>query len=162
MTMTQGHMIEQVWRAAGPYLAAEGLELDDVELVGSGGARILRIVVDAEGGVDLDRLADASDGLSRLLDAETDLDGPYRLEVSSPGLERKLRTPAHFRKSVGREVVVKAAGDGPVRTVRGHLTEAGDDSFAVEEDGETHRLRYEDVTSARTVFRWERAPKPGK
>lgn len=160
--MVRTNTIEQVWRVVEPYLGAEDLELDDVELVGSGRARILRIVIDAEGGVDLDRLADISQGLSRLLDAETDIDGPYRLEVTSPGLERKLRRPSHYRKSVGREVVIKATIDSAVATLRGHLVEAGDGSFVVEEESGARTVRYEDVVSARTVFRWKRSPKPGK
>ncbi|MDH4306442.1 MAG: ribosome maturation factor RimP, partial [Acidimicrobiia bacterium] len=85
-----------------PWLAAEDVELDDLELAGSERAQIVRILVDAEGGVDIDRIADLSLGISALLDAETDLPGPYQLEVSSPGLERKLKTPRHFQKSVGR------------------------------------------------------------
>ncbi len=67
---------------------------------------MLRVTVDGHE-VDLDRLAEVSRGLSRLLDDETDLQDAYQLEVTSPGLERKLRRPTHYEKSVGREVVVK-------------------------------------------------------
>jgi ribosome maturation factor RimP len=82
----------------------------------------------------------------------------YQLEVSSPGLERKLRRPSHFHKSVGREVKVKTS-DG---AVNGVITGAGEDDFALElEGGERRHLRYEEVVQAKTVFRWEKAPKPG-
>jgi ribosome maturation factor RimP len=151
--------VEQIWKVVEPYLAAEHLELDDLELVGRGPVRTLRVTVDREGGVDLDRLAEVSRGLSRLLDAETDLPGPYQLEVSSPGLERKLTRPHHYRKSIGREVVVKTGS----QRMRGVIVAASDQDFTIEmaESGERQPIRHDDVSSARTVFRWERAPKPG-
>lgn len=152
--------VAQIWPVVEDYLAAEHLELDDVELFGRGRGRVLRIVVDGEG-VDIDRLAEVSRGVSRLLDDRTDLDDPYQLEVSSPGLERRLRRPAHYAKSLGREVVLKVADGESKATVRGVITEAGADSFTVESDGERRVLQYDEVVSANTVFRWEKAPKPG-
>jgi ribosome maturation factor RimP len=150
--------VEQIWKVVEPYLAAESLELDDLELLGRGRARTLRVTIDKSGGIDLDRISEVSRGLSRLLDSETEIDGPYQLEVSSPGLERKLSRPSQYQKSLGREVVVKTA----TFTVRGVLAGASQESFQVQpDDAEERSIRYEDVTSARTVFRWERAPKPG-
>ncbi len=150
--------VEQIWKVVEPYLAAERLELDDLELLGRGRARTLRVTIDQSGGIDLDRISEVSRGLSRLLDAEIELDGPYHLEVTSPGLERKLTRPSQFQKSIGREVVVKTA----TSTVRGLLTAAGEDGFTLQPDNSDGvELAYESVASARTVFRWERAPKPG-
>ena len=155
--MTQ---VADIWGPVEAYLAAERLELDDLELAGRGRGRVLRIIVDGED-VGVDRLADLSHGLSRLLDDEPGLQDSYRLEVSSPGLERKLRRPSHFQKSVGREVVVKVAGAEHNPTHRGLLTEAGDSGFTVETEQGPIEVWYEDVISAKTVFRWEKAPKPG-
>ena len=149
-----------IWTVLEPYLAAERLELDDLEVVGSGQGRVLRVVVDGEG-VDIDRLADVSRGISRLLDAESGLDDPYQLEVTSPGLERKLRRPAHYAKSVGREVVAKTKQGEQKRTVRGVITDANNRTFTVEADEGALVLDFEDVLTAKTVFRWEKAPKPG-
>ena len=154
---------EVLWGLIEPWLGAEGLELDDLELKGTGGGQLLRVIVDGEQGVDLDRLADLSHGISRLLDSEIDIEGPYQLEVSSPGLERVLRRPRHYEKSVGREVHIKARISGTTVVVRGQLVSADDASFEVDgEDGTTHRFAYADIVKARTVFRWERSPKPGK
>jgi ribosome maturation factor RimP len=89
------------------------------------------------------------------------MDTAYRLEVTSPGLERNLRRPSHFAKSVGREVVVKIAVGDQKTTIRGVIAEAGDDAFTVEAEDERQVVDYEDVLTARTVFRWEKAPKPG-
>ena len=151
-------------RLIDPYLQAEGLELDDLELLGHGGARVLRVVVDRDGGVTSDRLAETSRRLSRLLDADADADlpGPYRLEVTSPGLERRLRTPRHFRKSVNREVVVKIRDADGARTVRGLLCSASEEGCEVSVEGDLRPIPYGVITSARTVFRWQAAPKPGK
>ncbi len=151
---------EQLWGLIEPYLAAERLELDDLEITGLGRGRVLRVFVDGEN-VDVDRLADVSHGISRLLDAESDLEGSYQLEVSSPGLERKLKRPAQYRKSVGREVAVKFTRDDQSETVRGTLASADEDRFTVVVDDTEVTVPYSDVVSARTVFRLEKAPKPG-
>lgn len=152
--------VSDIWTVVEPYLAAERLELDDVELLGRGQGRLLRLVVDGEN-LSIDRLADVSRGLSRLLDNETELEEAYRLEVTSPGLERSLRRPAHYAKSVGREVVVKIGNGEERTTIRGVLSEADDDTFTVERDQERVVVDYEEVLTAKTVFRWEKAPKPG-
>jgi ribosome maturation factor RimP len=151
-----------LWDRVERWLAAERVELDDLEMAGSGRARTVRVVVDAEGGVDLDRIAALSEGLSRLLDAEADLAGPYQLEVTSPGLERKLRRPQHYVKSIGREVAVRVRNPDGTATVKGTLTWADGTGFEVEVEGAVHHLSYAEVESAKTVFRWETTPKPGK
>jgi len=157
-TLTQ---VSDIWSVVEPYLAAEQLELDDLELSGRGRGRLLRVTVDGED-IGVDRLAELSRGLSRLLDDDPGLQDSYRLEVSSPGLERKLRRPAHYRKSVGREVVVKTARADQKVTYRGTLTGADESRFTVDADTGAVELTYDDVVSAKTVFRWEKAPKPGQ
>jgi ribosome maturation factor RimP len=147
--------------AAEPILSSLGLELVDVEIVGSGRARTLRLTVDREGGVDLDTLAEANRPVVDALDAVEALSGPYTLELSSPGLERPLRRPAEFRRFVGTTISVKShdvvAG---ARRHRGLLAEADDDGIALEVDGEHRRFSYDAIASARTVFEWGPAPKP--
>lgn len=150
---------QRIWEVVEPYLAAEKLELDDLELVGRGRALTLRVVVDGEGGLDLDRIAEVSRGLSRVLDSISDLEGPYQLEVTSPGLERRLTRPSHYAKSLGREIVAKTNSG----TLRGVLTEATEGGFTIKGEGDQiDSIRFDQVLSARTVFRWERAPKPGQ
>lgn len=147
--------------AAEPVLSSLGLELVDVEIVGSGRARTLRLTVDREGGIDLDTLAQANRPVVDALDAVEALSGPYTLELSSPGLERPLRRPAEFRRFVGTTISVKShdvvAG---ARRHRGLLAEADDDGIALEVDGEHRRFSYDAIASARTVFEWGPAPKP--
>jgi len=153
--------VADIWSVVEPYLAAERLELDDLEMSGHGRGRVLRVTVDGDQ-VDLDRLTEISRGLSRLLDAEPGLQDRYQLEVSSPGLERKLRRPTHYRKSLGREVIVKIAREGEKATYRGTLSDADESVFTVEAEKGPVTVPYEDVVSAKTVFRWEKAPKPGQ
>ena len=147
--------------ASEPVLSSLGLELVDVEIVGSGRARTLRLTVDREGGIDLDTLAEANRPVVNALDAVEALSGPYTLELSSPGLERPLRSPADFRRFVGTTISVKShdvvAG---ARRHRGVLAEADDDGIALEVDGEHRRFSYDAIASARTVFEWGPAPKP--
>jgi ribosome maturation factor RimP len=146
--------VQRLWGMVEPYVAAEGVELDDIEVLGGG--RVLRLVVDADGGIGVDRIADLSKAISRLIDADDPIDSAYTLEVTSPGLERKLRRPAHYLKSVGRQVKVKT--NSPVageRTHRGTLVAADGSGFTIDEDGTTVTLAYGDVESAKTVFVWD-------
>jgi ribosome maturation factor RimP len=148
-----------LWDTLERYLSAEDLRLDDVEWSG----RVLRVLIDADGGIDVGRISDATAGISRLLDNETDLQGSYTLEVSSPGLERRLRRPEQFRASIGREVAVKVrVGEGATETWRGVLEAADDNVCVLSVDGARRTIPMGDITSAKTVFRWERSAKPGK
>jgi ribosome maturation factor RimP len=147
-----------------PLLAAQDLELVDLEVK----AKLVRVTVDREGGVDLDTISDVTQLVSSLLDAHDPLPSSYALEVSSPGLERPLRTPEHFRRFAGAKVSVKTrSGVEGDRRVEGILTDVDDDGFNVrlgDANGETasRHLLYSEVEKARTVFEWGPPPKPGK
>jgi len=157
--------VETIAPAVEAVVVAHGLELYDVELTGPHRSRNLRILVDRDGGVDLETISGVSDALSRVLDADPTVaqvcPGRYTLEVSSPGLERRLRTPDHFRRAVGGTVSIKTrAGDTGLRR-RGRLVAAADDGVDVEFDTGQEHLAYGDVAQARTVFEWGPSPKPG-
>jgi ribosome maturation factor RimP len=153
--------VESLASVIEPVLTPLDLELFDLELTGSGSGRIIRVVVDREGGVDLDAITAATEAISPVLDTDPSLAGPYALEVSSPGLERPLRRLDHYRRAVGSTVSVKTRDDqGAARRVRGVLAAADDDGFNLETDVGTERIAYADVTQARTVFEWGPAPKP--
>src|ERR1700721_3616820 len=92
--------------ALSTLLEARGLDLVDVELHGSE----LTVFVDRQGGVDLDTLGEATRAVSAALDEIDPLPGRYTLAVSSPGLERRLRTPAPFMRAVGEAVTVRING----------------------------------------------------
>ena len=152
----------RLWGLIEPYLAAEGVELDDLQVRGGGGARLVRVTVDAAGGIDVEAVARLSQGLSRLLDEADVVPGAYTLEVGSPGLERDLRRPAHYRKALGREVVVTTRDDvAGARRHRGSIDEVAADGVTLLVDEEQRRIPFDQVAQARTVFRWEKPPKPG-
>jgi ribosome maturation factor RimP len=149
-----------------PLVVAEGLELFDLEVL----PRLVRVTIDrADGGVDLDSISDLTSAISSLLDTHDPLPGSsYALEVSSPGLERPLRRPEHFRRFVDSTVSVKTkpevVGD---RRIEGTLTDVDDNGFTILVEDEKggvvpRRLAYGDVEKARTVFQWGPPPKPGK
>ena len=150
-----------VWAAAEPVLSSLGLDLVDVEIVGSGRARTLRLSIDRDGGIDLDTLAEANGPVSDALDAADAVAGPYTLELSSPGVERPLRRPSDFRRFVDTTISVKSHDpvDG-ARRHRGLLVEADEVGIALEVDGQHRRFSYDAIATARTVFEWGPAPKP--
>jgi len=139
-----------------PVLASSGVELDDLELASG----VVRLTVDRPGGVDLDTISDLTYRVSAILDDHDPFPGrSYALEVSSPGLERRLRTPAHFRKAVGTPVSVRTvAGTPGERRVQGELEGADDDGI----DVAGRHITYAEIDRAHTVFEWGPPPKPGK
>jgi ribosome maturation factor RimP len=140
-----------------PVVTALGLELFDVEL----SAGLVRVTVDRAGGVDLDGLAAANKAVSAVLDRMDPIAGRYTLEVSSPGVERRLRTAAHFSGAVGETVSIRLV-DGETRRVQGPLTAADDDAVVLEGPDGPVRIPYASIERARTVFEWVRTPPPGR
>jgi ribosome maturation factor RimP len=158
-------IVEQVHEIVAPLLTSRSLELVDIEQSGSQ----VRITVDRPGGVDLDAIADATRAVSAALDEHDPIPSHYTLEVSSPGLERPLRTPTHFARAVGARVTLKTVpGSEGERRVTGVLVAADDDGVTMEVDdggpdaAAERRVRYDQIERARTVFDWPSAPKPGR
>ena len=148
--------------ALSPVLEARGLDLVDVEVHGAE----LTVFVDRDGGVGLDELGDATRDVSAALDALDPMPGRYTLSLSSPGLERRLRTPAHFAKAVGETVTVRVnAGTADVRRISGTLTAADDAGCTLsgpEVPGGEQHIAYDQIERARTVFEWGPEPRRAK
>jgi ribosome maturation factor RimP len=139
-----------------PVIEGSGLELVDVAFRRESGRRVLRVVVDREGGVDVDTIAELAEKVSRRLDVEGFAPGPYALEVSSPGIERSLKLPRDFSRRVGDNVKVKTTTPIEGRTnITGELVSADDDGITVAAAGRELRVRYADIASARTVVDWD-------
>lgn len=147
---------------------ASDLHLDLYDVEQRGGT--MRVTLDtppgSESSVDLDQLALATRLISRELDHQDPIPGRYTLEVTSPGVERSLRTPAHFRREIGKTVSVRLSDvAAEQRRLEGVLV-AADDTTAtlriVDGDGIVERtVALSSIDRARTVFEWGPQPKPG-
>jgi ribosome maturation factor RimP len=142
-------------------LAPLGLELVDMELRSG----TVRVVVDRTDGADLETIAEATRAVSAVLDTHDPMPGQrYTLEVSSPGVERPLRTPQHFLRAVGETVTIRTTvGSQGERRVTGRVASADDHGFVLEGDDLPEggrRFSYTEVERARTVFEWGGKPRP--
>jgi ribosome maturation factor RimP len=146
---------ERVRELVEPLLSDSDIELVDVEV----GRGLIRLSLDRPGGIDLEAISTVSPSLSAALDAEDVVPGSYQLEVSSPGVERPLRTPEHFRRFTGSQVAVRTVpGTDGERRVAGTLEAADEEGITVA----GRRIPYPAIERARTVFEWGPAPKPGR
>src|SRR5208337_1708184 len=135
-----------------PVVAAAGMDLESVRVSAAGRRRLLRVVVDSDRGVSLDDAAAISRQLSAALDTMAVMgDFPYTLEVSSPGVDRPLIDPRHWRRAVGRlvQVTVNDAGDSRVSgfsgvsgSVSGRVVAADTDGVTLDVGGTRHRFGY--------------------
>ncbi len=126
---------QRVWALAEPVVVTAGLELVDVQCRPEGGRTIVRLLIDRPaGGVTVDELARISRELGHLFDAHDAVPGRYNLECSSPGLNRPLIKPDHFRRAIGQRVYVRVRTpvDGR-RQFRGTLAEVADDGVTIED-----------------------------
>jgi ribosome maturation factor RimP len=123
-----------------PVIAAAGMDLESARVSAAGRRRLLRVVVDSDRGVSLDNAAAISRQLSAALDAAPVMgDFPYTLEVSSPGVDRPLTDPRHWRRAVGRLVQVTAADAGPIS---GRVLAADADGVTLDVAGDHRRFGY--------------------
>jgi ribosome maturation factor RimP len=154
--------LARVRELVAPIAADLGLDLYDIEQRGG----TVRITLDtpagASSGVTLDALALASRLMSKELDQHDPIPSRYTLEVTSPGVERSLRVPAHFQREVGKEIAIRLANvEAEQRRVQGVIVAADDDAVTLHvADGE-RRIAYADIDRAKTVFEWGGQPKPG-
>jgi ribosome maturation factor RimP len=149
--------LEEVRDLAEAVARRRSLTLWDVEMGGQPGRAVVRVFVDGDGGVDLDTVAEVSEEISRGLDLRDPIPGRYTLEVSSPGLERPLRSPEHFARCVGRKAVIKTRERLMPDSHRIEGTIAGTTEDCVKLDtgaGEVD-VPYDQLRSARTIFEWK-------
>jgi ribosome maturation factor RimP len=135
-----------------PTIARLGYELADLEVRLGGKGGLIRVFIDKPDGIDLDDCEKVSLAVSALLDVEDPVPGNYNLEVSSPGLDRKLTKVEHFQRFKGETVKVRMrfpiAGR---RRFRGTLVSSDDENIVVDVDGESHSLPLKTIDTARLV-----------
>lgn len=136
--------------ALAPVVDAAGFDLEDVAVTTAGRRSVIRVVVDRDGGVDMDAVAAVSRVVSDALDAgDVTGDVPYTLEVTSPGVDRPLTEPRHWRRAAGRLVV---AG-----SVRGRVVSADDDAVTLDVDGTPAVVPYADLGPGRVQIEFDRS-----
>jgi len=143
---------EELARLLEPTVERLGYELMDLELKLHGRGGVVRLFIDHPDGVSLEDCEKVSHAVSALLDVEDPLPGQYNLEVSSPGLDRKLTKPEHFQRFTGETVKVQMrfpiAGR---RRFRGTLVSSDEENIVVDVDGEPHTLPMATIDTARLV-----------
>lgn len=164
--MAESPVIERVRDKVEPIASDLQLDLYDVELRGG----TLRVVVDtppgSDEGVNLDKLALITRLVSREFDHDDPMPGSYTLEVSSPGVERALRTPAHFQREIGKEIAIRLSNvESDERRLQGILVAADDTTATLRidagDDEPTEQVvELDQIDRARTVFEWGPQPKP--
>lgn len=129
-----------------------GLSLYDTQILNENEQTIYRVSVTAPGGVTLDKCVEASHLISPLLDVTPPVSGDYRLEVSSPGIERRLKTFEHFVQSIGEKAVFSTVNK---EKFEGELVGAENDEITVKtKEGEVHTVPFRSISKAKTYFEW--------
>lgn len=148
---------EQLLHLLDSMVSAAGYDLEDVAVSTAGRRKLVRIVVDADGGIDLDSVADVSRIVSDALDADDAaqslLAGPYVLEVSSPGVDRPLAEPRHWRRAVGRLVHVPVGE----HSITGRLLGTDDAGVTLETDGARRSYCWGELGPGRVQVEFNRA-----
>lgn len=152
MSAFNQNVVATVRSLAEPIVTHSGLELVDVEFLREGGRWVLRLYIDKEGGVTLDDCQEISRQVEKLLDVEDVIEPAYVLEVSSPGIERPLKTRAHFERYAGHDVEVRTfapIGEPPRKNFKGRLLSISpDDRIRLEIDGAEYEIPLDKVAKA--------------
>ena len=156
--MTAASNRDDLLRLLTPVIAERGLDLEDVLVTPAGKRRLLRVIVDQDGGVALDSVATVSTAVAAALDDSDVMGGsPYVLEVTSPGIDRPLTEPRHWRRARTRLVEATLTDAG---TVTGRVIEAGDDGVLLDVAGEQRLLGWPTLARGRVQVEFNRPDDP--
>lgn len=146
----QSSVVEQVWKITEPVVLHHGLEIVDIEYRRESHGTVLRFFLDREGGISLDELAPMSRYLGDVLDIQDIVPSAYVLEVSSPGINRRLRQPTHFRRYVGKRVRIRTVlPQENRRNFVGALEAVEEDGVVVlGVDGKSEFIRFDNIARA--------------
>ncbi len=138
-----------------PILESSQVDFIDLELKGRAGSQLLRVFVDTENGITLDQCVKLSCEISDLLDTRDLIKGRYRLEVSSPGLDRPLTAAKDFRRNLGRKVRINYLTDqAEEKTVAGNIEEVADNLIIVAQDDQQIKIDISKILVAKIIPVW--------
>jgi ribosome maturation factor RimP len=138
-----------------PIVEQFGCDLEAADIAPAGRRRLLRVLVDRDGGINLDDVADVTRAISKALDADDIMGGgAYTLEVSSPGVDRPLTLPRHWRRNVSRLVTVTLTAGGKLT---GRIKSASEQTAELDVDGKRQTVAYADVEKAKIQIEFNRA-----
>lgn len=140
-----------------PVVVAAGFDLEDLHLSRAGRRHVVRVLVDADGGISLDDVAVVSREISQALDSADEaqgevLAGEYQLEVGSPGVDRPLTLPRHWRRNISRLVAVTVAG----KSLTGRVTAADETGIEFDVDGRSSAIPYAELGPGRVQIEFKR------
>ena len=140
---------QSLLNAIEPKAQAEGVEIVTLEIVGAKKAPTIRVFIDTDHGVGFDELASAQSWINEIMDEIDPFPGAYTLEVSSPGIDRPLRTPEHFERFAGERAVIKTQGQIEGRSsFSGTISEADEERVKIDCDGTVYEIPYAQVKRA--------------
>jgi ribosome maturation factor RimP len=138
-----------------PVVSGAGFDLEDVSVSAAGRRSVVRVVVDRDGGVDLDAVAEISRLVSDALDSdEVTGSTPFTLEVTSPGVDRPLTEPRHWRRNIGRLVQASVSGEG---SVTGRVLSADETAVTLDVDGSERVIDFADLGQGKVQVEFNRA-----
>jgi ribosome maturation factor RimP len=138
-----------------PIVEQFGCDLEAADIAPAGRRRLLRVLVDRDGGITLDDVADVTRAISKALDVDDIMgEGAYTLEVSSPGVDRPLTLPRHWRRNTDRLVAVTLTAGGKVT---GRIKSASDEAAELDVNGKRRTVAYADVAKAKVQIEFNRA-----
>lgn len=144
-------MQDDLYEALHTAIKGCGVDVYDIEKLRENESHILRVSITSPLGITLDKCAEVSSIISPILDIYEPMSGKYNLEVSSPGIERKLKNPEHFKASIGELVEIK---DFDKNKTKGKILKADDLEVTIDSDGNTVSYNYSDISQAKTYFQW--------
>ncbi len=150
MVLEKNETVGKIERLIDPILTQKNLELVDLEYKSEGKGKVVRIYIDKEGGVNIDDCSAVSRELSVVMDVHDVINGPYNLEISSPGLTRQLKKERDFTKNIGKKLKIKL--NNPVNkqyVLRNALLESFENStLGIDYEGSKYEIALEDVSKA--------------
>ena len=136
---------EQILQILEPIASNMGLDLEDVEIKSAGKHSIVQVSIDKDGGINLDEVAQISNQISEALDDKDVLgDKPYTLEVGSPGIDRALTLPRHWRRNNGRLVKINFGSNSEI----GRIIESDNEKVSLEVKGKTRSINFDKIDNA--------------